>query len=49
MANEQPKAECKSVFKSGKSTTTKGEFTKMWIQLINKMERSKSVNFCERT
>lgn len=37
----------KSVFKSGKSTTTKEAFTKMWIELINKLERSKGVSFCE--
>ncbi len=37
----------KSVFKSGENTTSKEAFTKMWIELINKLERSKSVGFCE--
>ena len=36
----------KSVFKSGESTTSKEVFTKIWIELINKLERSKSVSFC---
>ena len=36
----------KSVFKSGENTTSKEAFTKMWIELINKLERSKSVSFC---
>lgn len=37
----------KSVFKSGENTTSKEVFTKMWIELVNKLERSKSVGFCE--
>ncbi len=37
----------KSVFKSGEDTTSKEVFTKMWIDLINRLERSKSVSFCE--
>ena len=37
----------KSVFKSGESTTTEREFTDKWIELINTMERNKSVNFYE--
>lgn len=38
----------KSVFKSGENTSTKSEFTKMWIELINTLEKGKSVNFCEK-
>lgn len=38
----------KSVFKSGKSTTTEEEFTQKWIELINTMEKGKSVNLCEK-
>ncbi len=38
----------KSVFKSGKSTTTEQEFTQKWIELINTLEKGKSVNFCEK-
>jgi len=37
----------KSVFKSGENTTTEREFTDKWIELINILERNKSVNFCE--
>lgn len=46
MANEQQTPVCKSVFKSGESTTSKEAFTKMWLDLINKLERSKSMSFC---
>lgn len=38
----------KSVFKSGEGTTSKEAFTKMWIELVNKLERSKSVSFCKK-
>lgn len=37
---------CVSVFKSGENTTTKQEYTKKWVELINRMEKSKGVNFC---
>ncbi len=33
---------CKSVFKSGKNTT-KAQYTKKWIELINHLEKSKGV------
>ena len=36
-----------SVFKSGENTTTQREFTDKWIELINTLERNKSVNFCK--
>ena len=35
---------CKSVFKSGENTTTKNQFTKQWIDLINQLEKSKRTN-----
>ena len=35
---------CRSVFKSGESTTSKNQFTKMWIELINKIEKNKAVS-----
>ena len=35
---------CRSVFKSGESTTSKKQFTKMWIELINKIEKNKAVS-----
>ena len=38
----------KSVFKSGENTTSTEAFTKMWIELINGLERSKSASFCEK-
>lgn len=46
--NNEPKTVCKSVFKSGESTTTKREFTDKWIELINTLEKGKSANFCEK-
>ena len=35
---------CWSVFKSGENTTSKSQFTKKWIELINRLERNKKVN-----
>lgn len=46
--NKESTTVCKSVFKSGESTTTEREFTNKWIELINTLERSKSGNFCEK-
>ena len=46
--NEQPQAACKSVFKSGESTTSKKELTQKWIELINKIERDKSITLVKR-
>lgn len=34
------KAICKSIFKNGKSSAIKNQFTKKWIELINRMEKS---------
>jgi len=34
-------AVCKSVFKGGKSMTSKNEFTEKWIELINNLEKNK--------
>ncbi len=45
---EQPKAICKSVFKSGESTTSKKELTQKWIELINKIEKDKSITLAKR-
>ena len=33
---------CKNYFKSGESCTTAQAYTKVWIQLINQLERSKT-------
>lgn len=46
--NEQPQATCKSVFKSGENTTSKSQFTKMWIELINRLEKNKGVTVTRR-
>ena len=35
---------CKSVFKSGENTTTKNQYTKQWIDLINQLEKGKRTN-----
>ena len=45
---EQTKAICKSVFKSGESTTSKKELTQKWIELINKIEKDKSITLAKR-
>ena len=46
--NNEPTIVCRSVFKSGESTTTERKFTNKWIELINTLEKGKSVNFCEK-
>lgn len=43
--NKTDKTICKSVFKGGENTTTKIQFTKKWIELINKLEKTKSAKF----
>lgn len=49
MANtEKPKTICKSVFKSGESTTSKNQFTQKWIELINKIEKNKGITAVRR-
>jgi hypothetical protein len=32
---------CKNIFKSGNETTSKTQFTKKWIEMINKIEKGK--------
>ncbi len=34
---------CRSVFKSGESTTSKTQFTKKWVEMINRIEKNKAV------
>lgn len=48
MAESEKTTTVKSVFKSGESTTTEREFTNKWSELINTLEKGKSVNFCEK-
>ena len=43
--NNDDKKICVSVFKSGENTTTKEEYTKKWIELVNRIEKGKSINF----
>ena len=45
---QNPKPICRSVFKSGENTTSKTQFTKKWIEMINKIEKGKIVNFSKR-
>lgn len=49
MANtENSKTICKSVFKSGENTTSTSQFTKKWIELINKLEKNKGITAVRR-
>ena len=48
MTQNEKSTTVKSVFKSGKSTTSEQEFTDKWIELINTLERSKSKDFCKK-
>lgn len=36
-------AACHSVFRQGAETTTSESYTKLWIELINQIERDKAV------
>lgn len=45
---EKPKTICKSVFKSGRNTTSTSQFTKKWIELINKLEKNKGITTVQR-
>ncbi|MCI8614398.1 MAG: hypothetical protein HFJ01_04730 [Lachnospiraceae bacterium] len=40
MSNTDPKNICKNIFKNGESTTSKDNFTKAWIHLINQLEKN---------
>ena len=39
---------CKSVFKSGENTTSKKQFTRTWIELINRIEKGKNLNIARK-
>ena len=41
--NEKSMNICSSVFKSGESTTSKAQFTKKWVEMINRIEKNKAV------
>lgn len=36
---------CRNVFKSGESSTSKSQYTQKMIELINFLERNKSINY----
>ncbi len=42
---EQNRKLCTSVFKGGENTTSKSQFTKKWIELVNRLEKNKGINF----
>lgn len=49
MANkEQARDLCKSVFKGGEGAISKSQFTRVWIELINRIEKGKSLSFAKR-
>lgn len=41
MEESLPKSACTSVFKDGRSTTTREAYTRIWIGLINQKERNR--------
>ncbi len=45
-SSEKPAAAgvCKSVFKSGENTISGEQFTQMWIQLINQIEKDRALH-----
>ena len=40
--SKRTSADCRSIFKNGGIQTTKRDYTKAWISLINQLERSKN-------
>lgn len=39
---------CKSIFKSGENEISKEQFTKMWTDMINKIEKGKLVTIYQK-
>ena len=39
---------CKSIFKSGESSTNEQDMTNMWADLINTIEKGKNVDSCAK-
>ena len=39
---------CKSVFKSGENRISKKQFTQVWIDLINKIEKGKGLKIVQK-
>jgi hypothetical protein len=48
MAKNETRVLCKNVFKSGENTTSKEQFTKAWVALVNQLERNKRTISPER-
>jgi len=48
MGKNEVQVTCKSVFKSGENTTSKNQFTQKWIELVNKLEKSKRIAIGKR-
>ena len=44
--NNDSKTICKSVFKNGENTISRSQFTKKWIELINRLEQIRKQCFC---
>ncbi|MCX4269551.1 MAG: hypothetical protein OSJ62_12950 [Lachnospiraceae bacterium] len=44
MTDSKSKVICKNNFKGEKDTTTKENFTKKWINIVNQLERNKNVH-----
>jgi hypothetical protein len=43
LTQKEQRLSCISVFKNGENTTSKTEFTRKWIELITKLEKSKMI------
>lgn len=41
---ENKQTQTKSVFKNGENVISKSQFTKKWIELINRMEKDKTTH-----
>ena len=46
MSETESQLLCKNIFKDGKNTTTKDNFTSAWINLINQLEKEKMEQAC---
>ena len=45
---QKDKSTCRSIFKDGRNTTSKAQFTKKWTEMINKIEKGKMVNLSQK-
>ena len=46
-SDDQKNKLCISVFKSGRSTTTKEIYTQKWVEMINTLERRKMITYAK--